>query len=53
MDTLSPGNATTCSTLRAVYVASPATSWSAQAFVCAKRPASGREKKLPARVSSP
>ena len=52
MGILSRGNAAMCSMQRAVYVASPATSWSAQAFVCAKRPASGREKKLPARVSS-
>ena len=52
MATSSRENAAMCSTRRAVYVANPATSWSAQAFVCAKRPASGREKKLPARVSS-
>lgn len=53
MDILWRENATTCSTRRAAYVASPATSWSAQAFVSAKSPASGREKKLHARVSSP
>ena len=53
MDILSRGNATTCSTRNAAYVASPVTSWPAQAFVSAKRTASGREKKLPARVSSP